>query len=105
MSPDHALVILATQLERRVPELVVAKYLTERELKRFPVFVSLERGRLSVVPDGWVDFDYSHQQFCLAFELDRDTEGRRNFSNKIEGLLRYVGKSLCECRTAETGCV
>jgi hypothetical protein len=43
-----------------------------------------------VVPDGWVDLTFSNHQFCIAFELDRDTVAKKDWLGKIAAYSAYI---------------
>lgn len=83
------LLILAALLARQDPQLELYRILTEHELKRQPVYVTVDGHRVGVVPDGWVDLRRGDLQTCLAFELDRGTVSRKDWQRKVLALAAY----------------
>lgn len=86
-------VLMSAELLSRVqPEYTLARMLHERDLKRRPVQVQDDDGRMiAVVPDGWLDLRVkAAYQVCLALELDRGTEEQKVWRRKIRGLLAYA---------------
>lgn len=83
------LLILARLLAQEDPDLELYRMLTERELKRQPVYVHVGRERVGVVPDGWVDLRKGNLQACIAFELDRNTVSKNNWQRKVLALAAY----------------
>jgi Replication-relaxation len=84
--------ISAELLSRSQPEYQLARMLHERDLKRRPVHLQDDDGRMiSVVPDGWLDLRVkAAYQVCLALELDRGTEEQKVWRRKVRGLLAYA---------------
>ncbi|MBE0610053.1 MAG: replication-relaxation family protein [Dehalococcoidia bacterium] len=84
--------ISAELLGRSQPGYELARMLHERDLKRTPVHVEDEDGRMiAVVPDGWLDIRVDGAyQVCLALELDRGTEEQKVWRRKVRGLLAYA---------------
>lgn len=84
--------ISAELLSRTQPDYEIARMLHERDLKRRPVHIQDEDGRMmAVVPDGWLDVRVKGAyQVCLALELDRGTEEQKVWRRKIRGLLAYA---------------
>lgn len=84
--------ISAELLSRWQPEYELARMLHERDLKRAPIHVQDDDGRMiAVVPDGWLDLRVQGAyQVCLALELDRGTEEQKVWRRKVRGLLAYA---------------
>ncbi len=82
----------AELLSRSQPDCELARMLHERDLKRRPIHVQDEYGRMiAVVPDGWLDLRVKGAfQVCLALELDRGTEEQKVWRRKVRGLLAYA---------------
>ena len=66
--------------------------LTEHDLRRQPVVVSLPDGaRTAVIPDGWIDLRVeSRHQIAIALELDRGTTDQRRWRRKVAALLAWA---------------
>jgi hypothetical protein len=83
------LLILVNLLTRQDPQLELHRVLTERQLKHHPVYVTVDDKKVGVIPDGWVDLRRGNLQTCLAFELDRGTVSRKNWTRKVQALNAY----------------
>ncbi len=82
-----AALALCRQTTIRCPRL-----LTERQLKRHPVRVSLPGGRqTSVIPDGWLELQLEPEPpIAIALELDRGSEGQPRWRDKVQALAAWA---------------
>ncbi len=82
-----AALALCRQTTIRCPRL-----LTERQLKRHPVRVSLPGGRqTSVIPDGWFELQLEPEPpVAIALELDRGSEGQPRWRQKVQALAAWA---------------
>lgn len=94
---DHALaindVLIAADLfVAATPGVELAQVVHERELKHQAVPVVIAGERISVVPDGWLDFRMLAQGYrtCIALELDRGTEEQKRWKRKVRGLVAWA---------------
>src|SRR6266496_1530275 len=78
---SNDLVILAHEFARASPSYTVSHYMTEQELKQKP------SGGVS--PDGVVFLESDTHEYPLVFEVDRGTEEREVFQNKLQALVEY----------------
>jgi hypothetical protein len=82
--------IAVERLGRAFGGVVVSEVRHEQELKRAPVYVTDGEAKIGVIPDAWIDTRFAGAQFCLALEMDRGTEERKQVQRKIRGYLRYI---------------
>lgn len=83
------LVILCHLLSKAQPQFRVASFETDADLKRHPVYVGVDGGRIGVVPDGWINLQSEEADHFICWEYDRATEDQRVFREKIAGLVHY----------------
>lgn len=81
--------IAALLLPHRMPQVALADWKHERELRRSPVHLRTARGELqTVIPDAWLDFSLAGRaRMSLLLELDRGTIEQQAFMRKVRGLL------------------
>lgn len=84
--------IAAHHLVQRVPGIRLADCRHERDLRRQPTRVRLDRGQaITVIPDGYLDIRlHDRVQMCFTLEVDRGTVEARAFRRKIAALLAYA---------------
>lgn len=94
---DHTLavnevLIAAHHLAQRIPGIRLADCRHERDLRRQPTRVQLERGQtMTVIPDGYLDIRlHDRVQMCFTLEVDRGTVEARAFRRKIAALLAFA---------------
>jgi hypothetical protein len=87
---DANALLIAAELATRGEDCELVQLRTEHELKRAVVYVQVGDERIGVANDGWVEFRRGMEQACVAFELDRGTEGRKQIQRKIRGLVHFA---------------
>lgn len=83
------LLILSHIFCKRHPEVQVARFETEAELKRHPVYIGEFSPKVAVIPDAWMLLVNGEDEYGIAWELDRATENRGAFCEKIRMLVYY----------------
>jgi hypothetical protein len=91
--------IAATILTRRLPDLELAEIRHERTLRQRPVRVAVHDPggsavwsghTVAVIPDAWLDWRFKKTlRLCVALEVDRGTEGPTAFQRKLSALLAF----------------
>lgn len=94
---DHTLavnevLIAAHRLAQQIPGIYIADCRHERDLRRHPTRVQLDRGQtITVIPDGYLDIRlHERVQMCFTLEVDRGTVEARAFRRKIAALLAFA---------------
>lgn len=88
--------IAACLLEKQIEGITLAELRHERVLKHQPTKVTVDGKTVSVIPDGWLDFNLTppfsraSEQVAICLELDRATEDNLSFRSKIR---KYVSFS------------
>src|SRR5689334_2509566 len=67
----------------------VQRFETDSELKRHPVYFEGPGYKVGVAPDAWVLLTNGEDEYGIAWELDRATEQRTVFREKIRMLIYY----------------
>jgi Replication-relaxation len=74
--------------------IICPRLLTERDLRRRPLRVSVLSGpprQVAVIPDGWFQLQQAgHEPISIALELDRSTEDQKAWRQKIAGYAAWA---------------
>jgi DNA-binding PadR family transcriptional regulator len=90
--------IAAALVDRLVPEISLAGFRHDLDLRRAAERVEITQGSrrelLTVIPDGWLDFhlqvDGRSERSPILLEVDRGTKAVRDFKRKLRALLAYI---------------
>lgn len=98
-------VIIAVRLlPHHVPELRIARWYHEQELKHMPLTTTVRHSpdgqmtkeiTMHVEPDAWVDLrlarpEQQERQYCFWIELDRGTEGAKQCKRRIRAMVEVI---------------
>ena len=83
------LIILAHRFCKQHPTFRVERFETDAELKRHPVYFEGAGYRVGVAPDAWTLLSDGEDEYGIAWELDRATENRTVFREKVRMLVYY----------------
>ena len=83
------LLILTHLFCKQHDQFQLERFETESELKRHPVYLENTSPKVAVIPDAWVLLAGGENEYGIAWELDRATENRTVFREKIRMLAYY----------------
>lgn len=86
--------LIGLELGARQYRYEITEMIHERDFKRDHDWVENRRGeKLSIIPDGWVDLrNRNGLRECLAIEVDRGTERKPQWREKVEAYLAWERK-------------
>jgi hypothetical protein len=82
--------IAAHVVTRTNPRIQLNQFFTDYELKQQRFTVVINQRKHAIVPDGWLDLSVEGEQGCIALELDRGTEDREAFQQKIRLYVPFI---------------
>ena len=86
----NEVLITAELFARDEPNVELTGFLHEQALKRYQITVPLAGKTATVTPDGWVHYTIDEIDGALLFEVDRGTEDRTKWQQKILAILELL---------------
>jgi hypothetical protein len=93
--------IAALRLKYTYPRYYLSRYIHERTLKRTPYKVTLNGYKISLIPEGFLDFhirrpDLPDLSLPLILEHDRGTEQQEHFRRRIRAYKVFLSSGACK---------
>jgi hypothetical protein len=60
------------------------------ELAKAPGHVQLEKAKVTVIPDAWIDFEIKKKRFPVLLEIDRGMEYSRKFKQHVRSRIAFI---------------
>jgi DNA-binding PadR family transcriptional regulator len=76
--------------KRNHPQVTINALVPDFVLKKEPIVQMVEGKRIALVADGWLEIRAWKRQYNFWLEVDRGTENRKEWNDKIAGIVQYA---------------